>query len=239
MLSCNVVCCVSVTRFHRCFAVGRYFNERINIVCEFIPEMIFLFCIFGYLVILIFYKWIAYDADDASCAPSLLIGMVKVHCKRLQPKATCVFLPHHRDSGCHVLVWYWDWMRSAPHCHTNPSNRTYFNIPTCVGSHEVPQRGCVLHTWPYTYRLRGWRIDRTLYFFGNSTYMLSTALSCALHTYRMVSKFILCSLLHFVRKSWTASIQIELLFLQTASVNFDGKESFVDAKYCNVMAEFM
>lgn len=52
----------------------RYFNERINIYCEFIPEMIFLFCIFGYLVILIFYKWLAYDASEASCAPSLLIG---------------------------------------------------------------------------------------------------------------------------------------------------------------------
>ena len=29
--------------------------------------------IFGYLIIMIWYKWIAYDAGNASCAPSLLI----------------------------------------------------------------------------------------------------------------------------------------------------------------------
>lgn len=60
------------------FQNHRYFNERINIYCEFIPEMIFLFCIFGYLVILIFYKWLAYDASEASCAPSLLIGLINM-----------------------------------------------------------------------------------------------------------------------------------------------------------------
>lgn len=67
----------------------RYFKERINIVCEFIPEMIFLFCIFGYLVILIFYKWIAYDASEASCAPSLLIGLINMFLMQYDRTSDC------------------------------------------------------------------------------------------------------------------------------------------------------
>jgi V-type H+-transporting ATPase subunit a len=52
----------------------RYFKDPINIFCEFIPEMIFLMAIFGYLIVLIFYKWIIWNAARANCAPSLLIG---------------------------------------------------------------------------------------------------------------------------------------------------------------------
>ena len=56
------------------FPTIRYFNDRINIICEFIPEMLFLIAMFGYLIILIVYKWFAYNAATASCAPSLLMS---------------------------------------------------------------------------------------------------------------------------------------------------------------------
>lgn len=56
----------------------RYFKDPVNIFCEFIPEMIFLMCIFGYLIVLILYKWIGYDATMANCAPSLLIDLINM-----------------------------------------------------------------------------------------------------------------------------------------------------------------
>ncbi len=51
-----------------------FFKSPISIFCELIPEILFMFCLFGYLAITIFYKWIVFDANDASTAPSLLIS---------------------------------------------------------------------------------------------------------------------------------------------------------------------
>ncbi|CAL8107799.1 unnamed protein product [Calicophoron daubneyi] len=54
----------------------RFFNEPMGIWCELVPEFLFLACIFLYLVILIFYKWVAFSAENSSVAPSLLIGLI-------------------------------------------------------------------------------------------------------------------------------------------------------------------
>ena len=37
---------------------GKYFKKALNIYCEFVPQIIFLNCMFGYLSILIIYKWL-------------------------------------------------------------------------------------------------------------------------------------------------------------------------------------
>jgi V-type H+-transporting ATPase subunit a len=41
----------------------KFFQRRINILCEFIPQLIFMLFIFFYLCILVFHKWCAYSAD--------------------------------------------------------------------------------------------------------------------------------------------------------------------------------
>ncbi|EDV21047.1 uncharacterized protein TRIADDRAFT_30908 [Trichoplax adhaerens] len=54
-----------------------YFKNRVNIVMVFIPEVIFLLSIFGYLVIMIFYKWCIVTTFSER-KPSLLITLINM-----------------------------------------------------------------------------------------------------------------------------------------------------------------
>lgn len=72
----------------------RYFNNKLNIICEFIPQMIFLISIFGYLVIMIFSKWVNWTAADSGCAPSLLIMLINM------------FLFKYPDEPCYLRPMY-------------------------------------------------------------------------------------------------------------------------------------
>ncbi|CAG7831417.1 unnamed protein product [Allacma fusca] len=61
-----------------------FFRKKINILCDFVPQIIFMTFIFFYLVLLVFHKWVAYYAtgDDEGlgphCAPSILITFINM-----------------------------------------------------------------------------------------------------------------------------------------------------------------
>ncbi|XP_022669236.1 V-type proton ATPase 116 kDa subunit a-like isoform X2 [Varroa jacobsoni] len=55
----------------------RFFQNRLSILCEFIPQMIFLMSIFGYLVLCILGKWMKVY-ENTSCAPSLLLLLINM-----------------------------------------------------------------------------------------------------------------------------------------------------------------
>ncbi|XP_059177288.1 V-type proton ATPase 116 kDa subunit a1-like isoform X1 [Physella acuta] len=55
-----------------------HFKNYIDIFIRFVPELLFLGCLFGYLVSQIFYKWLMFDATESHCAPALLIHYINM-----------------------------------------------------------------------------------------------------------------------------------------------------------------
>lgn len=59
-------------------SVFRHFRQKFNVYLLFLPELLFLLCLFGYLIFMIVYKWLAYGARDSSQAPSILIHFINM-----------------------------------------------------------------------------------------------------------------------------------------------------------------
>ncbi|XP_073816258.1 V-type proton ATPase 116 kDa subunit a1-like [Musca autumnalis] len=70
--------------FGVCMSVVNYvhFKRYVSILLEFLPQIIFLLVLFGYMVFMMFYKWVKYSAksnilsDTPGCAPSVLIMFI-------------------------------------------------------------------------------------------------------------------------------------------------------------------
>ena len=65
---------------------SKYFGKTVNIICEFIPQVLFLSCMFGYMALLMFHKWTHFTAggfggeeiSSEQCAPSVLITFINM-----------------------------------------------------------------------------------------------------------------------------------------------------------------
>lgn len=61
----------------------RYFNDKLSVITQFIPQIIFMTLMFGYLALLMFIKWIKYSQENelpwtSECAPSIMITFINV-----------------------------------------------------------------------------------------------------------------------------------------------------------------
>lgn len=81
--------CMSVVNFV-------HFKRRVSIVLEFVPQILFLVLLFGYMVFMMFFKWVKYYAtatyqpDTPGCAPSVLIMFINMMLfKRSPPLQGC------------------------------------------------------------------------------------------------------------------------------------------------------
>ncbi|XP_038636928.1 V-type proton ATPase 116 kDa subunit a-like [Scyliorhinus canicula] len=55
-----------------------YFKNKVNIVLQFIPEMIFILSLFGYLAFMVIFKWCFYNVEISQIAPSILIHFINM-----------------------------------------------------------------------------------------------------------------------------------------------------------------
>lgn len=83
---------------------ARYFQKPLDIFTEFIPKVIFLVFMFGYLALLMFHKWTKYGAEyradspplSEHCAPSILITFINM-----------VLFKHEEAEGdCETVMMY-------------------------------------------------------------------------------------------------------------------------------------
>ncbi|KRK04223.1 V-type proton ATPase 116 kDa subunit a1 isoform X8 [Drosophila yakuba] len=91
-----------------------YFRNRISLLYEFIPQLIFLLLLFFYMVLLMFIKWIKFAATNdkpysEACAPSILItfiDMVLFNTPKPPPERceTYMFFGQHYIQVLFVLV---------------------------------------------------------------------------------------------------------------------------------------
>jgi len=84
---------------------NKYFGKTVNILHEFLPQIIFLSCMFGYMALLMLHKWTAFTAGGFGgdkltterCAPSILITFINM----------VLFKTNEKDSGECDRYMYW------------------------------------------------------------------------------------------------------------------------------------
>ncbi|KAF3838277.1 hypothetical protein F7725_010045 [Dissostichus mawsoni] len=62
--------------FLNSYKMKMHFGKRSSILFVLIPELFFMLCLFGYLIFMVIFKWIAYSPAQSKIAPSILIHFI-------------------------------------------------------------------------------------------------------------------------------------------------------------------
>lgn len=65
---------------------SRHFGQIRSVFFVLIPELIFMMCLFGYLVFMLVFKWIVYTPAQSEFAPSILIHFIDMFLFRDNPQ---------------------------------------------------------------------------------------------------------------------------------------------------------
>uniref|UniRef100_A0A7N6B8I7 V-type proton ATPase subunit a n=1 Tax=Anabas testudineus TaxID=64144 RepID=A0A7N6B8I7_ANATE len=85
---------------HMTFGVSLSFFNYCKVFFVLIPELFFMLCLFGYLVFMVVYKWIAYTPAQSKIAPSILIHFIDMFLFTDNPDN----LPLYKGQVCGVLT---------------------------------------------------------------------------------------------------------------------------------------
>ncbi|XP_039368908.1 V-type proton ATPase 116 kDa subunit a [Mauremys reevesii] len=82
-----------------------YFKKTINIVLQFIPEMIFILCLFGYLVFMVIFKWCRFDVHVSQKAPSILIHFINMFLFNYNDPTNGPLYPHQKEVQSFLVIF--------------------------------------------------------------------------------------------------------------------------------------
>ncbi|KAM3927121.1 V-type proton ATPase 116 kDa subunit a 4 [Leptodactylus fuscus] len=81
------------------------FRRYINIFLQFIPEMIFILCLFGYLLCMIIYKWCVYNAGNSQGAPSILIHFINMFLFNYSDPSNAPLYAHQKEVQSFLVIF--------------------------------------------------------------------------------------------------------------------------------------
>uniref|UniRef100_A0A8C9G672 V-type proton ATPase subunit a n=1 Tax=Pavo cristatus TaxID=9049 RepID=A0A8C9G672_PAVCR len=82
-----------------------YFKKYINIILQFIPEMIFIICLFGYLVFMIIFKWCHFDVHSSQSAPSILIHFINMFLFNYSDASNAPLYLHQKEVQSFLVIF--------------------------------------------------------------------------------------------------------------------------------------
>ncbi|XP_053321239.1 V-type proton ATPase 116 kDa subunit a 4-like [Spea bombifrons] len=82
-----------------------HFKRHINIILQFVPEIIFILCLFGYLVFMVIFKWCTYNVYNSQKAPSILIHFINMFLFNYNDPTNAPLYGHQQEVQTFLVIF--------------------------------------------------------------------------------------------------------------------------------------